>query len=294
MSKHSSKLLKAMKGWNEALQSYSEPPKGMFNRRAIVESWAVKIDSDELDLEFDVSCDNDLEANEISITVYNLSQNTIKNIIVGKPVSITAGYKNDTGVIAKGIITKVKTKKDGVDKVTTITAIDSMGLEEKDIAEVTYAKGTTASYILKDLICKTHLPIAVFEPKRTWKYENEITVSGGLMENIKKYSEVCGISTFINQGKVYAMELSKGKNGYFNLSADTGLIGSVEENQETIQAEDYNDTITVLNAKCLLQHRITVASVVNLQSENYKGEYRVRKVVHTFNETEATSELELI
>lgn len=294
MSNHTSKLVRAMKGWNEALRSYTDPPKGVFGRRAIIESWAVTLDSDELDFEFEASCDSDLEANEINITVYNLTQNTIKNLMVGKPITITSGYKGDTGVICRGIITKVKTKKEGVDKVTNIHALDSMGLEEKDIANVTYAAGTTASYILKDLINKTHLPIAVFAPRRNWTHEDEVAISGGLMESIREYSEICGISTFINQGKVYAMELSKGANGYFNLNVDTGLIGSPEESQETIQAEGYEDTITVINAKCLLQHRLTTGAVVNLQSQNFSGEYRARAVKHIFNPDEAYSEVELV
>lgn len=291
---HSSKLIKAMKGWNEALKSYSDPPKGVFGRKAIIESWAVTLNSDELDFEFEVNFDDDLEANTAEITVYNLSQNTIKNIMVKKPISITAGYKGDTGVIFKGYVSKIKTRKSGCDKVTTITAIDSMGLEEKDVAKVTYAKGTGADYILKDLINKTHLPIAVFQPRRNHTYEDETSISGGLMENIRKYAEVCGISAYINQGKVYAQHISKGINGYFNLNVNTGLIDSPDESEETINAEEYEDKIRVINAKCLLQHRITTGSVVNLQSENIKGEFRVRSGKHTFTPDESITELELV
>lgn len=103
MSTHSSKLVKAMEGWNEGLQSYSQEPKGMFGRKAVIETWAVTLNSEKLDFEFEVSFDYDLEANECEIRVYNLSQNTIKNIIVNKPISITAGYKDDTGIIFKGM-----------------------------------------------------------------------------------------------------------------------------------------------------------------------------------------------
>lgn len=294
MNKHNSRLVKAMKGWSTALNSYSDVPSGLFGRKAIIESWAVTLNSDELDFEFEIESDYDLEANEQTVTVYNLSNNTIKNLIVGKSISIKAGYKNDIGVVCSGHISKVKTKRSGVDKVTTIYILDSMGLEEKDLANVTYAKGTKASYILKDLINKTHLPIAAFETKRDWTYENEVTINGGLMDSIRKYSEVCGISTWINQGKVYAQHISKGLNGYFNLNVDTGLLDSPEETEETITAEDYEDKITVINAKCLLQHRIVVGSVVKLKSLEYSGEYRVRKCKHVFNPDESYTELELI
>ena len=291
-NKHTSRLIKAVTG---LATSYStSPPKGLFGRRAIIESWAVTLDSDEHDFEFEVKFDDDLEANECEILVYNLSQNTIKNLIVNKPISITAGYKNDTGVIFRGYISKVKTKREGCDKITTIYALDSFDLQEKDLAEITYAAGTTASYILKDLIGKTHLPIAVFEPKRDWTYEDEQSISGGLMDNIRKFSEVCGISTYINQGKVYVQSISKGANGYFNLNADTGLINSPNEYEETITAEDYEDTIKGLEMECLLQHKITTGSVINLQSQNYSGEYRVRSGTHTFSPDEAVTTVKVM
>lgn len=291
-NKHKSRLATAL---TQLTKKYEASlPDGVFGRRAIIESWAVTLDSDEYDLEFEVKFDDDLEANEAEIKVYNLTQNTIKNLIVKKPISITAGYKGDTGVIFRGYISKVKTKREGCDKITTIYALDSFDLQEKDLTDITYAAGSTASQILKDLIGKTNLPIAVFEPKRDWTYTDEQSISGGLMDSIRKYSEVCGISTYINQGKVYAQSVSKGINGYFNLSSDTGLIDSPEEFQEKITAEDYEDVVNGYTVKSLLQHRITTASVVNLQSREIRGEYRVRSGSHIFNESEAITEMELV
>lgn len=291
---HTSKLIKAMKGWSPALSSYTEQPKGLFGRIAVIQSWAVTISSEEFDFEFTVPFDDDLEANEAEITVYNLTPTTIKNLIYNKPLTITAGYKGDTGVIFSGYISKVTTKRSGVDKVTKILALDSFDLKERDLANVTYAAGTYASYILKDLINKTHLPVAVFEPRRDWKYEDAITINSGLMDSIRKYSEVCGIITYINKGKVYAQQAQKGINGYFNLSADTGMIESPEEFQEEQQAEDYKDTINGYNVKMLLQHRITTGSIVKINSREVNGEYHVRSGKHTFNESKCITEIEVV
>lgn len=294
MKKHTTRLIKATKGWNDALNSYIDLPEGIFERVAIIESWAVTIKSEDYDLEFEVKFDEDLEANEAQITVYNLSKNTIKNLIYNKPITITAGYKNDTGVLFKGYISKVKTKKEGVDKKTTIYCLDSFDLQEKDLANITYAAGTKASYILKDLIGKTHLPIAVFEPKREHVYEDEVSISGGLMNNIREYSKVCGVSTYINQGKVYTQHISKGINGFFNLNANTGMINSPEEFQENIKTEGHEDIINGYTVKCLLQHRITTGSIINLQSNYVNGEFRARSGKHIFNESEAYTEIEVI
>ncbi len=301
MSKHASRLIKAAKGWSESLKSYTDAPKGMFNRVAVIESGAVKIKSDEIDLEFEIPFDDDLEADEAEIRVYNLTKNTIKNLVVNKSITVTAGYKGDTGVIFSGVISKVITKRQGVDKLTTIRAIDSNDLKEKDLAEITYAKGTKASYILKDLINKTHLPIAAFEPKKDHTYKEKVTVNGGLMENIRKYSNVCGVSTYINKGKVYAQHIktyvqniSKGNTGYFNANADTGLINSPEEYTEEISGEgDTTETISGYELELLLQHRLTTGSVVKIKSFEVSGEYRVISGSHRFNDSEAITTIKV-
>lgn len=58
------------------------------------------------------------------------------------------------------------TKVEGVDRITTIYAIDDMDLKERELPkEIEYKANTKASYILKDLLGKVKLPIAVFHLK---------------------------------------------------------------------------------------------------------------------------------
>ena len=53
------------------LKSYEEIPKGMFKSNATIKTGNITLNSDELDFEFTVPFDDDLEANQIDITVYN-------------------------------------------------------------------------------------------------------------------------------------------------------------------------------------------------------------------------------
>lgn len=294
MSKHSSRLVKAMEGWNNALAMFTEPPKGMFGRIAIVQSGGVKLNSEELDIEFTVPFDDDTEANEAEIIVYNLSKTTIQALKYNNPITVEAGYKNDTGVIFSGFISQIKTKIEGMDKITTIKAIDDTDLQERDLVDISYKAGMTASYILKDLLGRLKLPIAVFSPRRDWTYKDEVTADGGLMDNIRKYAEVCGISAYINKGKIYARHISEGDNINFTVCADTGLIESPEEFEEEVTAEDYKDIVKGYNFKMILQHRITTAAIISLTSQNVSGQYRVRSGKHVFNESESITEVEVI
>lgn len=285
VSASKSRLIKAVSAGIDSLQSYEIKPNGVFGSEAKIICGDVTIKSSDLDVEFTVKFDDDMEANEAEIIVYNLSKSTINRFKNKAKISIEAGYKGDTGVIFVGYVTKVKTTMEGADKVTTIRCFDDVS--KKTISEVTYAAGTKASYILKELLKKTGTPIAVFKMRRDWTYKDEVKVDGDLMENIKSYSEVCGVSTYVNKGKIYSRYIKEGDNVYFDLSEETGLIGSPEEYEEEITAEDYKDVINGYECEMLLQHRMSAGAIVNLKSLEAKGTYRVCSGEHIFNRDEA-------
>lgn len=294
MDKHASYLVKAIEGWSPALASLAKKPEGMFGRTAVIESSGTLLRSDELDFEFSVPFDDDMEANEAEITIYNLSKTTLEALKVDSPLTITAGYGDDTGVIFKGRISAIWSKWETVDKKTTIKAIDDVNLKEYDIEETAFQAGTKASYILQSLIDKISLPVAVFSPKRDYTYKDEVNVSGGLLSAIEKYAEVCGISVYINKGQIYARSLSEGDNINFNVIPETGLIGTPDEFTEEVKAEDYTDIINGYKIKMLLQHRMTAAVIINLKSHNVWGTYRVRSGKHTFTPDESITEVEVV
>lgn len=293
-TKHVSRLIKATKDFAKQLDSYEIDPKtkGVWGSEAKIICGGVTIKSDELDVEFDVAFDDDMEANESSITVYNLSANTINNIKYHSEISIEAGFSGDTGVIFKGFVDKVTTTHDGADKVTTIRCYDD--ISKKTIAEITYAAGTKASYILKDLLNKTGTPIDVFNMRRDWTYKDEQKVDGDLAQNIKKYSEVCGVSTYVRNGKIYSRYIKDGDNISFTISEETGMIGSPSAYEEEITAEDYKETVKGWECECLLQHRISAGVICNLKSLDANGQYRVKSGTHTFNNGECITKVKLM
>ena len=307
-NKKVSSMMKAMQGWETSLASSSEPPSGQFGRVVKIQTNDLTITND-LDLEFEVPFDDDTEANEATIKVYNLTKSTIGRLVVDKEISITAGYGKDTGVIFSGVVSSVKTRWSGQDKVTTIMAIDSESLKEKDIESIAFNAGVKASYILKTLVGKVNLPNAVFEIRRDHTYTEAVTVSGGLMSNIKEYAEVCGVSAYINKRKIYVRHLSKGDNLNFEVNVDTGLLDSPEEFREENVAltssdkdkkkkaefeKKFTDIIEGLTFKMLLEHRITTASIITLKSREHSGKYRVRSGKHICNESEFYTEITAI
>lgn len=287
-----SHVIKAFEGLSTAVSS--GVPDGLWGWKIIIQSGNVTIDGNELDVEFSVPFDDDLEANEAEIVVYNLTSTTIQGLKKDQDISITAGYGEDTGVIFKGKISLVTTKVDGVDKKTTINALDSQGQQERTIESISYKAGVKASYILKDLIGRLKLPIKVFKMRKDHTYKDAVTVSGGIMAAIQQYSDVCGVSTYICKGEVYSRYLKDGDAINFTVSTDTGLIGSPESFEEEINVDDTTEKVNGYKFTMLLQHRITTASIINLTSKEVSGSFRVRGGTHKFDGSAFTTECEVI
>lgn len=287
-SKLASSLVKAFEQWKEP---YDINPDGVFGSVATIKTENVNVSSETLDVEFTVPFDDDMEPNEAEIGIYNLSENTRKQLKKGDAITINAGYKGDTGVIFSGFITKVTTDYDGPDKLTTINAADD--IKDHTIESISFAANTKASFILKKLIDKTGIPVAVFNPRRDHTYKDSQTVDGDLMEKIKQYAEVCGISVYVSKGKIYARHITEGDETNFNVSVETGLIGSPSSYTEEVTAADFTDTVNGYKAELLLQHRMSAGAVVSLKSKRANGTFRVCSGTHHFFQGEATTEIKM-
>ena len=260
-------------------------PEGLYDQKVTLITGDVNISNDNLDLEFDIPFDDDTEANEAEIIVYNLTDKTINAIKKNASISIKAGYGKDVGVIFSGKVSKKETYWEECDKVTTIYAIDNNGKKEKEITNLSFAKGSKASRILKKLVERVGLPVAVFQTRRDHTYKDKVTIDGGLMDNIKKYAQICGVVAYVCKSKIYVCPLTYGSHDTFNLTPDTGLL-SAKEFEETINSEDYTDVITGQEIEMLLQHKVQTGSIINLNTKNVKGNFRVREGSHTYDGSE--------
>lgn len=266
------------------LETEGADPGGLYGHTVLIQTGDATISNAELDCEFEIPFDDDTEADEAEILVYNLSDTTVQNIKTGERITVTAGYGSDTGIIFSGYISKPKTYYSGVDRITEIHAIDSSERKEREIQSISYAGGTLASRILRDLVGMAGFPVAVFAPKRDHVYKDKATIEGGLMENIRKYAKVCGVSAYICKGQIYVRPVIDGDGLDFTLSASTGLL-ELSEFEEESTTEDFTDTVHGYEITMLLQHRVTTASLIKVNSKNVSGSYRVREGRHTYDGT---------
>ena len=276
------------------LKAPTMPEGAQYIFNAILQTPTVVLKNDTVDMEFEIPFDDDMVANEATFTVYNLSDDTLGRISCGNSICMTAGYGKDMGIIFEGIIQKVSNQKDGVDRVTTIYAVDDVTYTPQMMDETTYSEGTNASTILKDLLSRTGLEIAVFKPLRDWTFEDETKVEGSIVDNIKTYSDICGVATYIHKQKIYCRNLAEGDNIRFNVNSDTGMIDSPEQFDEERQSGDYVDRVIGYTVNMILQHRIGTASIITLDSKRISGEFRVESGTHSYDGLSATTEFKCI
>ncbi|MUG68637.1 hypothetical protein GNP94_21945 [Paenibacillus campinasensis] len=248
-----------------------------FGRAVEILVAGMRFSMDDFNIEGTVPFDNDPLPNESEIRIWNLSRDTVAKIKRNEPLIVNAGYKGDVGVILHGLISDVRTRREGVDKITTLRVLDCEDLSKRTVKDVSYATGTLASRIIKDMAAQIGLPVAQFELYQDVRYTEGYTASGAATEIISKVAEDCRTHAYINKGKLYIRNLRRGKDELFKLSQDTGLIGSPEFFVEE-SAKGY--TVTQQ-----LQYRVTTASVLEIESEFYSGRLYVRSGVHTFSRT---------
>lgn len=288
--------------------SQTSNQKGLFGRVIEVKVGNTKITSeDDYDIDFDIPFDDDTEVNTSTIVFYNLAKTTLANIKKGAKITVKAGYKRDSvGQILNGKITKVVTQWSDLDQITTVTAEDSNGVDEKDLQNFSYSKGTTAQTILKDLIKYLGLPIKTWKPKSNYKFAQDVSVSGSLSDAIKKYAEVCESLVYVCKSEVYVVGYgATASKEYFDVKAATGLLEvstfTEDDPTYTVKSSDKAATsssstkvrkvtsaksssvpqVEGVNIKMLLQHKIYTGAVIKLTSKIVSGSYRVASGTHS-------------
>ena len=241
----------------------------------------VTIDSDTLDCAFTVPFDDNTEANEAEITLYNLSYNTTNQLTYGSSVTIEAGYGEDLGVIFSGTLSDKKIQDDDTDRVITIRAMDGAGLAVCEV-DVEYAEGNTAQAILYDLCTRLGFPIAFWAPVRDCVYDRSVHVDGSLMDAVEKYAGICGVSAYVCKGLLYVREFSNSGGDTVPLSVDTGLL-TAEEYEKEQKNGDFADTTRGWKLEMLLNHRIQTGTRIDLISRRANGSYYVKEGEHRYD-----------
>lgn len=232
---------------------------------------------DDFTIDFKVPFSTSEDPDISEVTIRNLSKSTISAIESKAYVILNAGYKGDIGNILTGKIEEVSSKWETTDKITTIKVSDG-GFEWRNSrVQKTYAPGSTAKYIMQDLAGILGLEVVEISPKKDIVYQLGRTISGSVESALKELVKDTESKMYIDKSKLYIRDKNKGTKTGFLLNSGTGLIGSPEKKEEEDKS---GKKIIKYNVKCLLNHKITTDSIIQIESRTINGTYRVESGSH--------------
>ena len=116
---------------------------------------------DDLDIFFRVKGSAN-EAATAEITVYNLSESTMKAIESGSPLVLIAGYRDDYGIIFQGTVKRAELTIEGTDVAAEIVAVDNLAELQKHI-RITIPEGSDLSDVARLVFKQAGIPIGRIE-----------------------------------------------------------------------------------------------------------------------------------
>jgi hypothetical protein len=317
--------------------------------------YSTTFDGSELEIHFECPFDDDAKPNTSTVDIYNLSKATIDRLHQGDICTVQAGYRGDYGVIASGRISTVLTKKDGVDKITTITFLEGEDFSHKKVTlaqadpakkyyvkkrvklakpikvikthkvttnkivkgkiktttklkkyvattsyktvkeakykkrtnVITFAKGIHGSTIIKRLCKDLGVKLAACSIPYDKVYKKGYRVTGLIENNLEEVVNDCKAQMYYRRGKMVIRSIEEGDDEHFTLNSDTGLIESPQPFDDDTDGKGYT-------VKCLLQHRITTASIITVKSQTANGKFRTKSGKHYSDGTDFLTEVQVI
>lgn len=260
-----------------------------FKRIIKVSVGRLTVTNEELHIRFEVPFDDDSKPNKVNIRIYNLSKDTISKFKIKSKATLQAGYAKDIGIISEGEIYRVKTVFEGVDKITTLyisegedytkIKIDKTTADKGKKDSITFKKNTKGSTMINRMLGLMGVKLgAPMRLKKDKVYKKGYTISKLIYNDLEDIVRDCGSIIYHRRGKLVIRPLKEGTDEKFLLKESTGLIGSPTSFKDS-DIEGYT-------VKCMLQHRITTCSIINLESKTAKGKYRAFKGKHVADKSD--------
>jgi hypothetical protein len=244
---------------------------------------AERIEIDGLRVEFKIKKTSTTDANTLILNIYNLSLDTRSKIQDNDALIIfKAGYTQESGpqVLFIGQITDVIQEFQPPEIITSIEAIDgNVTLREVRFSE-SFAATTLAIDIVNTLVRVSELGVKEIRLGVNKSFDNGLTVSGPIKKSFIKLAESTNseFSIIDNEIQIIPKGDFSSVNAVF-LSPETGLISRPSPiTQDSNQLSGIANNLPAFNVTSLLNPRINPGAPIQLESQDYKGIFRVEDV----------------
>lgn len=222
-----------------------------------------------IDIDFMYNFDDSIENNVSEINLWNINNDTIGHIKKGTPVVLSAGYGDDVGVILIGKVGDFETNYHSVDREFKMYVSDGLSLWGTSVKK-TY-ENLTASAIINDVLGIVGIKVGKVQLGKDKNY-TKLVLNNSVEHVLNLIAKDTDSKFYIKNGNGYFVSKEYADANAVLLNKDSGLLGSPE--RQTI------DDKIGWKVSCLLEHRISVGSYVQIESKTANGNFRVVKGSH--------------
>ena len=213
------------------------------------------------------------DPNKAMIELFNLSPESAA--ILQDPavvIRLSAGYETPRQIfIGEPVANGVSIKRQGVDRIVRIEALDSGKSYQESRIDVTFSTGTTFEEVLESVSDSFGLPFgATSVPDHNISYPDGITLSGPSRSIMDNLAESVGADWFINDGVIQFVDNTKAATltGPLFSVANGNLIGS--------PAPKDDGAIEMVS---LLDPSVRPGTAFRVESKQVTGDYTARDVI---------------
>lgn len=259
-----------------------------FGRKASVVIDDNEIKYSDLLFDFEIHFDASSKGNTGSITIYNLSGNSINSIKNGKNIILKAGYRDSFGELIKGSITEIDNKFNNVDRNTTIVISENINEWLKASVNKSWSKNSKASIIAKNIVRESELIIGDIEVGKDIKYTRAKTFSTTIQKALNEIAKDTNSKLHVYSGKVFLRPNNKDSGKKYKLNSNNGLLYTPQKmGKEDNEGENWK-------IQSLLRYEFKPDDIVKVESDKISGNFRIKDGRHIGNQNDWMTILECV
>lgn len=227
----------------------------------------------DLDMDFNITFNEDDVAPINDVTIYNVKPDTIAYIQKNMELKLNAGYSGNLGNVLMGTIADFSNKTNGTNTELKVLVNTDANVVFNRILSKTYAPGTTAMQILTDLFRMITIEVGTIKVTNNIVYPDGKIISGTMKKILYYLVAETNSFMFVRNNIIYIVDSAYEVDTGYLLRSDTGLIGS----PEAIDIDGERGYKFV----CLLNPMLTTGSVFRAESKQVNGLFRVIDGTHS-------------
>lgn len=214
------------------------------------------------DIEFVIGFDTNSDSNNGTIEIFNLSRESINQIEKDEKIVVKAGYEGDIGVVIAGDIKKVGNRWEGQDRITRMTVAEDVNKWLNKTINMTWRKNIQVERVVRDIISVLGLSVGGLKIPNV-RYESGKTFTTTCKKALEQIANDFNLKLYTSRGTIHMLPDMESVEKVIRISHGTGLIEGVEKDDDKY------------HTKTLLDYRIKPDTILDIESQEMPGKYRV-------------------